>query len=227
MSLSEQTRKNYTELLFHELILSQGCTEPAAIAYAAALCRAQLGGEMLQVKVACSENLFKNAKSAVIPNTGALKGIVAAAICGTVCSADVELKLEILESMTPARLAEVHRLLDANVCEVALLESAEKLHIVVEIWTQTEQALVEISHEHTHVKRIEKNGVPLQENSSWRAEELNLEAIPLCPQIFIHIRKRQISMEHSENCCKCSWIGTLRSATRECGAVGGRILESC
>ena len=35
MSLSEQTRKNYTELLFHELILSQGCTEPAAIAYAA------------------------------------------------------------------------------------------------------------------------------------------------------------------------------------------------
>ena len=32
------------------------------------------------------------------------------------------------------------------------------------------------------MKRIEKNGVPLQENSSWRAEELNLEAIPLCPQ---------------------------------------------
>ena len=32
MSISEQTRKNYTELLFHELILSQGCTEPAAIA---------------------------------------------------------------------------------------------------------------------------------------------------------------------------------------------------
>ena len=182
MSISEQTRKNYTELLFHELILSQGCTEPAAIAYAAALCRVQLGGEMRQMKVACSENLFKNAKSAVIPNTGALKGIAAAAICGAVCSADAELKLEILESMTPARLAEVHRLLDANVCEVALLESAEKLHIVVEIWTQTEQALVEISHEHTHVKRIEKNGVPLQENSSWRAEELDLEAIPLCPQ---------------------------------------------
>ena len=63
MSISEQTRKNYTELLFHELILSQGCTEPAAIAYAAALCRAQLGGEMLQVKVACSENLFKNARA--------------------------------------------------------------------------------------------------------------------------------------------------------------------
>ena len=50
MSISEQTRKNYTELLFHELILSQGCTEPAAIAYAAALCRVQLGGEMLQMK---------------------------------------------------------------------------------------------------------------------------------------------------------------------------------
>ena len=135
MSISEQTRKNYTELLFHELILSQGCTEPAAIAYAAALCRVQLGGEMLQMKVACSENLFKNAKSAVIPNTGALKGIAAAAICGAVCSADAELKLEILESMTPARLAEVHRLLDANVCEVALLESAEKLHIVVDLDT--------------------------------------------------------------------------------------------
>ena len=63
MSISEQTRKNYTELLFHELILSQGCTEPAAIAYAAALCRVQLGGEMLQMKVACSENLFKNARA--------------------------------------------------------------------------------------------------------------------------------------------------------------------
>ena len=183
MPISVQIKNNYTRLLYHELILSQGCTEPASIAYAGALCRAQLNLFPEHMKIACSENLFKNAKSAIIPNTDQLKGIAAACVCGAVCGENASMKLEILETMTPERLFQVHSLLENGFCEVTLLNTPEKLHIIAEAWAQGEHALVEITHEHTHVARIEKNGLRLCSGDVVKEiKEINPEDVALNPR---------------------------------------------
>ena len=51
-----------------------GCTEPIAVAYTAAAARELLGGMPDKVKVGVSDNIIKNVKSVIVPNTNHLKG---------------------------------------------------------------------------------------------------------------------------------------------------------
>ena len=71
-------------ILREELVPAMGCTEPIAIAYGAARARSILGSMPTEVEVMASGNIIKNVKSVVVPNTGGLKGIEAAAAAGIV-----------------------------------------------------------------------------------------------------------------------------------------------
>ena len=51
------------EILNEELVCALGCTEPIAVAYAAALARMTLGTEPEALEVGCSGNIIKNVKS--------------------------------------------------------------------------------------------------------------------------------------------------------------------
>ena len=74
----------YREILRGELIYATGCTEPIAIAYAAAVARQTLGAMPERLVVLCSGNIVKNVKSVIVPGTGGLRGIEAAALIGAV-----------------------------------------------------------------------------------------------------------------------------------------------
>ena len=75
---------NYLEILREELVPAMGCTEPIAIAYAAAKARAVLGTMPEKIHVSCSGNIIKNVKGVIVPNSGNQKGIEAAAVLGVV-----------------------------------------------------------------------------------------------------------------------------------------------
>ncbi len=68
----------YLKILKDELVPAMGCTEPIAIAYAAALAKKTLGTEIEKVVIKASANIIKNVKSVVVPNTGGKKGILSA-----------------------------------------------------------------------------------------------------------------------------------------------------
>ena len=70
MKLSENDFKNYTAILREELIPAMGCTEPIAIAYAAAMIRKLLGEMPIRITVNCSGNIIKNVKGVTVPNSG-------------------------------------------------------------------------------------------------------------------------------------------------------------
>lgn len=74
----------YIQILKEELIPAMGCTEPIALAYAAAVARKTLGEMPDKVVVEASGSIIKNVKSVIVPNTGHLKGINAAAAAGIV-----------------------------------------------------------------------------------------------------------------------------------------------
>lgn len=60
----------YVEVLKEELLPAMGCTEPIAIAYAAAAARRILNELPCEVCVTASGNIIKNVKSVFVPNTG-------------------------------------------------------------------------------------------------------------------------------------------------------------
>lgn len=65
----------YIQILKEELIPAMGCTEPIALAYAAAKAREVLGCIPERVHIGASGSIIKNVKSVIVPNTNHLKGI--------------------------------------------------------------------------------------------------------------------------------------------------------
>ena len=74
----------YLAILREELLLAMGCTEPAAVAYAAAAARSALpeGAVLRRCELLVSGNIIKNVKSVVVPNTGGARGLETAAAAG-------------------------------------------------------------------------------------------------------------------------------------------------
>ena len=72
--------QNHLAILEEELQVAMGCTEPIAIAFAAAKARQVLGRMPEHCSVKCSGNIVKNVKGVTVPTSGGLRGIAAA--CG-------------------------------------------------------------------------------------------------------------------------------------------------
>ncbi|MBR1759035.1 MAG: serine dehydratase subunit alpha family protein [Lachnospiraceae bacterium] len=144
-------------ILREEMLTALGCTEPIAIAYAAAKAREALGAVPEKMLVECSGNLIKNAKAVTVPMTVDLKGIEAAALVGAI-GGDPSRELEVLTTVTEEDLVLAKKLLAENVCEVRHLKTPAKLHIIVSCSKGEDSALVEILHNHNYIVRIEKNG---------------------------------------------------------------------
>ena len=70
MELSPIWKDTFLQILREELRPAMGCTEPIAIAYAAAKARAVLRALPERLRIAVSGNIIKNVKSVVVPHTG-------------------------------------------------------------------------------------------------------------------------------------------------------------
>ena len=86
MERTSTVYKTYVEILKRELVCAMGCTEPIAIACCAAVARKALGTLPSEIDVAASGNIIKNVKSVIVPNTGGLRGIEAAAAIGALAA---------------------------------------------------------------------------------------------------------------------------------------------
>ena len=84
MKKTDTKYQAFIQILREELIPAMGCTEPIALAYGAAVARQELGALPDRVVVGVSGSILKNVKSVIVPNTGHMKGIAAAAAAGIV-----------------------------------------------------------------------------------------------------------------------------------------------
>jgi UPF0597 protein CLOHYLEM_07041 len=97
---------SYVEILREELVPAMGCTEPIALAYAAAKAREVLNKLPKSVVVEASGSIIKNVKSVIVPNTGHLKGIPAAVAAGIVAG-DAKRKLEVISNVDDGKKTEI------------------------------------------------------------------------------------------------------------------------
>lgn len=147
----------YLSVLRDELVPALGCTEPIAIAYAAALARKALGAKPEKIKVLCSPNIVKNVKGVTVPNSGGQKGIQAAAILGLL-GGDPDRELEVLDSAKAEHQEETRKLAASDYCQVDVLHGDEGLRLIVAIEGGGHWVEVEISGAHTNVCSVTFDG---------------------------------------------------------------------
>ena len=98
MNRTDALYQSFLEILREELVPAMGCTEPIAIAYAAAQARAVLGKRPERVRIEVSGNIIKNVKSVIVPHTGSMHGIAAAAAAGIIAGRE-DRELEVLDNV--------------------------------------------------------------------------------------------------------------------------------
>ena len=102
--MDRKVYNSYVDLLRRELVPALGCTEPIAIAFAAAKAREVLGCEPEKIVMHCSGNIIKNVQGVTVPTSGGLRGIAVAAILGAV-GGDASKNLEVLTGINDAHRA--------------------------------------------------------------------------------------------------------------------------
>ncbi|MDD7740856.1 MAG: L-serine ammonia-lyase, iron-sulfur-dependent, subunit alpha [Lachnospiraceae bacterium] len=148
---------NYVKILKNELVPALGCTEPIAIAYAAAKAREVLGQMPESIELCCSGNIIKNVKGVKVPNSNGLKGIDVAATLGVV-GGRADRELEVLEDVTQEDIEKTKELVAAGFCTCTLKEGVENLYIVARVAAGEHSAEVTIVNRHTLISRIVKDG---------------------------------------------------------------------
>jgi len=157
MERTDKKYATYVQILKEELVPAMGCTEPIAIAYAAAKAREVLGMQPDRVEILVSNNIIKNVKSVVVPNTGGLKGIEAAAAAGVVAGI-AQKQLEVISEVSEEQKETMKLFLEKVPITVSALDNDVTFDIIIILHAKEEYSKVRISQYHTNIIHVEKNG---------------------------------------------------------------------
>ena len=152
----------YLNILEEELVPAMGCTEPIAVAYAAAIAREQLGLLPQQIEICVSANIIKNVKSVVVPGTGGLRGLPAAAAAGIIAG-DAARELEVIAGITDAQRQQMADYLGQAEFTVRESDSGFVFDISLTVSAGGHSANCRIAGFHTNVIHVEKDGEILRD----------------------------------------------------------------
>lgn len=152
----------YVQILKEELVPAMGCTEPIALAYAAAKAREVLGEMPDRVVIEASGSIIKNVKSVIVPNTNHLKGIPAAAAAGIVAG-KAEKKLEVIAEVTDEQAAAMKEFIEKTPFEVNHVDNGITFDIIITVYKGERYAKVRIANYHTNIVLVEKDGDILEQ----------------------------------------------------------------
>lgn len=158
----------YVRILEQELVPAMGCTEPIAVAYAAAVAARELPVRPDSVKIIVSANIIKNVKSVIVPNTGGLHGLEAAAAAGIIAG-DPEKKLLVISEVTDSQREQIAAYLEEAAFTVTESQSGALFDIQIILEGCGHQAVCRIAGEHTNIVHIEGNGKTVYERSAGTA----------------------------------------------------------
>ena len=168
MDICSETYKIYVDILKRELVPAMGCTEPIAVAFCAAKARETLGKMPRNVRIQASGNIIKNVKSVIVPHTGGMRGLEAAAAVG-ILFGDPNGELEVISSVTKEEESVLGSKMSELEITVVPLESEHILDLVVTVSDDEDSASVHIEDEHTNIVEIIKNGRCIYVDSNKRS----------------------------------------------------------
>ena len=172
----------FLSILAEELIPAMGCTEPIALAYAAARAREHLSCDPERIVARCSGNMIKNVRCVAIPNSDGMIGIEPAVSLGAF-GGNAELGMEVLEAVGATDRRRVREFIESGACKVEYLDSDAPLHFILELIAGSDTVSIEVRDAHMNVVSILKNGEVLYSRSgqnevkSADRSALNIETI--------------------------------------------------
>lgn len=174
MDRGSKLYRQYIAILEEELRPAMGCTEPIALAYAAAKAREVLGTIPDRVEARVSGNIIKNVKSVVVPNTGGLRGI-AAAICAGIVAGEAEKELQVISSVTDQQRSCLQAYMAQAEVNISPSESDLVFDIDLTLYAPSgDRVRLRIVNHHTNIVLIQKNTEVLLELPITESSEDNL-----------------------------------------------------
>lgn len=164
---------SFIEILKRELVMAMGCTEPIAVAYAAAVAARELGTLAEEVNICVSANIIKNVKSVVVPNTGGLHGIEAVAAVGIIAG-DPHKELLVISQVTKDQQDKVVQYLNQAKFTLKESKSGSVFDISITLKANGHQASCRIAEDHTNIVLIQKDGETVYSSNIKKASEPSL-----------------------------------------------------
>jgi len=156
--------KEYIKILKDELKIAMGCTEPIALAYAAAVAKKNLGNIPDRICVGVSGSIIKNVKSVFIPNTKGLKGIEAAISAGIIAG-NPDLELEVIAFAKKEDIEKIVPFMKSTKIEIDHIETGHVFEIALTAYYKDNYCEVKIVDTHTNIVSIKKNDNVIFEKS--------------------------------------------------------------
>lgn len=147
---------DFKKIIRDELIPATGCTEPIAIAYAAAKARETLGSNPDEIIANLSSNIIKNAKAVTVPGTDGRKGIEISIVAGAFLG-KASKKLEVLSNIDKSQLDKCDKFIEEGRVKLNLVKDKDGVFVEIICKNKTDKASVVITASHTNITEIRKN----------------------------------------------------------------------
>lgn len=157
MEKSSVLYTTYLEIMRRELVPAMGCTEPIAVAFCSAKAREILGEMPEKVHIQASGNIIKNVKSVIVPHTGGMRGLEAAAAVG-VLYGNAKAELEVISAVTSRQEGALPEKMKDLCIKVTPLESEHMLDLVITVTKGERSVSVHIEDRHANITEIIENG---------------------------------------------------------------------
>ncbi len=134
-----------------------GCTEPIAVALAAAYARSVVKGDIRKIEVLVDPNIFKNGMGAGIPKSKGKIGNIHAAALGAICG-DPNRCLEVLDAVDDEATKKADELIKNNGVVIEVLRGRSGIFIDARVITSQGLGRARIEGSHTNLTVLERNG---------------------------------------------------------------------
>ena len=148
------------DILRMQVAPALGCTEPVAVALAAAAARAVLPGRPERVDLWVDPNIYKNGLAVIIPGTGGLSGLDLAGALGAF-GGDASLGLEVLEPLDEESVQAARALVRDGGVALNLLQDQKGLFIRAEVFDGSHVAEAVVRDMHDNVVSVSLDGAVL------------------------------------------------------------------
>jgi L-cysteine desulfidase len=148
------------QILTHEVFPALGCTEPIAVAYAAALAARETDGEVQSLTIVVDPGVYKNGLAVTVPNTGGQRGNLIAGILGAYIR-QPDLKMEIMSGVTEEMIVRAREFLKTGKAVITYDPDHTDLYVDVTVAAAGGSARAVIANGHTNLVRLEKDGRPV------------------------------------------------------------------
>ena len=225
--------EKYISILKEELIPAMGCTEPIALAYAAAKGRELLGCLPDKVLVKASGSIIKNTKSVIVPNTNQMKGIPVAVAAGIV-GGKAELKLQVISEVTDEQVAGIQKFLEQVPIDVEPLDNGHVFDILIEQYAGEEKSVIRIADYHTNIIFIGKNNEILLDKTEGKQETRESERQDLSKEISLSMEDiwefaNEVNLDEVRETIQkqidCNWAIAMEGMNQKYGANIGKVLS--